>query len=127
MASLGKASETINHLRHAVSKVFEENVDVLVDKMDSLQLITYEECTDLCKAVNLKEKTHNLIDLILHKGEEACEKFLHHVEKLIPGLNNPKTNLCCKRRHILFEMLRNHETSKLTVRNVPLTSDPLTP
>ncbi|KAM3916883.1 up-regulator of cell proliferation-like [Leptodactylus fuscus] len=121
MAFLGKASKTIDLLRPTFIETFEENVEGFVDEMDSLQFLTSEDLTDLQKTEDPREMTHDLINLILHKGEKACEKFLDHLENMIPrfpGLNNLKHNLFSKRRQTLLKMLNYHETSKLTIRNV---------
>ncbi|XP_069591172.1 up-regulator of cell proliferation-like [Ranitomeya imitator] len=120
------ASKTIYRLRWKFSEVFEKDVDGFMDEVDSLQLITWKQYRNLCEVESPVEKTLNLIDLILQKGEEACQKFLNHLENMIPrfpGLSSVSEQFQDSKlkssKALLVEMgLEKARNSKLTLRNV---------
>ncbi|XP_073504965.1 up-regulator of cell proliferation-like [Phyllobates terribilis] len=121
-----EASNTIKHLRWKFLEVFEKDVDGFMDEVDSLQLITWEQYRNLCEVESPVEKTLNLIDLILDKGEETCQKFLNHLENMIPrfpGLSSVSEHLQDSKletfKVLLIEMgLEKARNSKLTLRNI---------
>ncbi|XP_069591621.1 up-regulator of cell proliferation-like [Ranitomeya imitator] len=120
------ASKAINRLRWKFSEVFEKDVDGFMDEVNSLQLITSEQHRNLCEVESPVEKTLNLMDLILHKGEEACQKFLNHRENMIPrfpGLSSVYEHLQDSKLKTFNELLVNmglekSTNSKLTLRNI---------
>ncbi|XP_073502137.1 interferon-induced very large GTPase 1-like [Phyllobates terribilis] len=121
-----EASKTINRLRWKFSEVFEKDVDGFMDEVNSLQLITSEEYRNLCEVVSPVEKTLSLIDLILHKGEETCQKFLSNREHMIPrfpGLSSVSEHLQDSKLETFTELLvqlgmEKSSNSKLTLRNI---------
>ncbi|XP_075174728.1 interferon-induced very large GTPase 1-like [Anomaloglossus baeobatrachus] len=121
-----EASKTINRLKWKFSEVFEKDVDGFLDEVDSLQLITWEEYRDLCGVDSPVEKTLNLIELILHKGEETCQKFLNHLENMVirfPGLLPLSEHFHDSKvktfKALLVELgLEKSSNLKLTLRNV---------
>ncbi|XP_063791248.1 interferon-induced very large GTPase 1-like [Pseudophryne corroboree] len=78
------ASRTIKQLRWKLGEVYEENVDGLCDELDSLHLITLQDYIDQYEAVTPAERAEKLINIILQKGEPACETFLYHLENMVP-------------------------------------------
>ncbi|XP_073403595.1 interferon-induced very large GTPase 1-like [Dendrobates tinctorius] len=120
-----EASKTIKHLRWKFSEVFEKDVDGFMDEVDSLQLITWEQYKNLSGVVSPVKKTLSLIDLILQK-EEACQKFLNHLENMIPrfpGLSSVseqfQDNKLKSFNGLLVELgLDKARKSKLTLGNV---------
>ncbi|XP_075140878.1 up-regulator of cell proliferation-like [Leptodactylus fuscus] len=121
-----EASNTITRLRWKLAEVFEENVDGFMDEVDSLQLITFEEYKDLSGDIVPVEKTLRLIDLILHKGEEACKMFLDHLENMIarfPGLSKVSQHFKDSKTKTFEDLLddlgmKMYRNSTLTLRNV---------
>ncbi|XP_073403547.1 up-regulator of cell proliferation-like [Dendrobates tinctorius] len=120
------ASKTIHRLRWKFSEVFEKDVDGFMDEVNSLQLITSEEHGNLCEVVSPVEKTLSLMDLILHKGEEACQKFLNHLQNMIPrfpGLSSVSEHLQDSKQKTFKELLvelgmEKSRNSKFTLRDI---------
>ncbi|KAM4023998.1 up-regulator of cell proliferation-like [Anomaloglossus baeobatrachus] len=121
-----EASKTINRLRWKFSEVFEKDVNGFVDEVNALQLITSEEQRNLHDVESPMVKSLNLIDLILHKGEETCQKFLNHLENMIlrfPGLSLvsellPTSKLKAFQKLLVDLGLEKSRNSKMTLRNI---------
>ncbi|XP_068099981.1 up-regulator of cell proliferation-like [Hyperolius riggenbachi] len=82
MASTMTGSQTIEQLKQKLTEVFEKDVDGLCDELGCLGLVTQQEFINLYKTEEQREKTEKLMEIILQKGEPACEKFLDHLENM---------------------------------------------
>ncbi|XP_075037382.1 up-regulator of cell proliferation-like [Mixophyes fleayi] len=126
MASIKEALRTIKRLRWKLSEVFEENVDGLCAELDSLHLITFPEYKDVYEAVSPGQRADKLIDIILQRGEPACERFLDHLENMIPrspALSDVSQHLPENKVQTFHRLLHNVKlqqptVSKLTLRDV---------
>ncbi|XP_075687043.1 up-regulator of cell proliferation-like [Rhinoderma darwinii] len=126
MTSTRGASWTIKNLRTELIEILEEDVDGLLDEMDSLHLITLEEYIDVQYDEDPRVRTEKLMDLILLKGESACEKFLDHTENMVlrfPALANLSQFFMKYKPNIFQELVeqlnvKTHLTTKLTLRDV---------
>ncbi|XP_075034949.1 interferon-induced very large GTPase 1-like [Mixophyes fleayi] len=126
MAPIREALKTIKYLRWKLTEVLEENVDGLCDELDSLHLISFQENIDLYEAVSPGERADKLIDIILQKGESACEIFLDHLENMIPrfpALSDVSQHLPENKVQTFHRLLENVNlqqptVSKLTLRDV---------
>ncbi|XP_063284676.1 interferon-induced very large GTPase 1-like [Pelobates fuscus] len=120
------ASHILNRLRRQLIEVFVEDVDGLLDELTSLYLISPEEYLNLNAAESPVKKTENVLNLILVKGEPACEKFLKHLENMIlrfPKLQNLSGHFPENKRTDLEELLVKLEMerfahSKLTLKRI---------
>ncbi|KAG8547717.1 hypothetical protein GDO81_027696 [Engystomops pustulosus] len=83
MTTTRGASWIVQNLKWKLAEIFEEHVDGLFDELDSLDLISVEECLDFYLKDSQTEKAVELINLVLRSGEAACEKFLNHLENMI--------------------------------------------
>ncbi|XP_069840738.1 up-regulator of cell proliferation-like [Dendropsophus ebraccatus] len=121
-----EASWIVKHLKWKLVEIFEENVQDLLDELDSLHIISLEKYFDICLKDSEAEKVIGLMDLVLQNGEAACEKFLNHLENLIlrfpalSGLSQSFTEDRSKNFHELVERLNmeQHLRSKLTLGDV---------
>ncbi|CAJ0967550.1 unnamed protein product [Ranitomeya imitator] len=122
----GGASWTIEHLRSELIETLEEDVDTVLDKMKSLHLISLEENIAIQHDENSRVRVEKLMDLILLKGETACENFLSHIESIVlrfPALPNLFESFV-KYKEKVFQQLveqldvKTHLTTKLSLSDV---------
>ncbi|XP_077129961.1 up-regulator of cell proliferation-like [Ranitomeya variabilis] len=122
----GGASWTIEHLRSELIETLEEDVDTVLDKMKSLHLISLEENIAIQHDENARVRVEKLMDLILLKGETACENFLSHIESIVlrfPALPNLSESFV-KYKEKVFQQLveqldvKTHLTTKLSLSDV---------
>ncbi|XP_075034950.1 interferon-induced very large GTPase 1-like [Mixophyes fleayi] len=126
MAPFREPLRTIKQLRWKLTEVFEDNVDGLCDELDSLHLITFQDYKDLYQAVSPGQRADKLINNILQKGEPACERFLDHLENMIPrfpALSDVSQHLMENKVQTFHRLVENlniqqQRVSKLTLRDV---------
>ncbi|KAM3927787.1 up-regulator of cell proliferation-like [Leptodactylus fuscus] len=126
MDTTREASWIINHLKWKLVEIFEGDVDDFLDELDSLDLVSLEEYFDFCFKDSQTEKATELINLILQKGEPACERFLSHLENMIlrfPALSALARSLLEDKSKNFQELLQKlnlqkHLSSKLTLGDV---------
>ncbi|XP_063286850.1 up-regulator of cell proliferation-like [Pelobates fuscus] len=119
------ASGTIKSLKWKLIEVFEVNADGLLDEL-SLYLISLEEYINLKAAESPVERIENMLNLILEKGEPACEKFLKHLENMIPRfpkLQNLSGHFPENKAKIFEDLLvqlgmTNYISEKLKLKNI---------
>ncbi|XP_063285114.1 interferon-induced very large GTPase 1-like [Pelobates fuscus] len=78
------AAWTVNRLKWKLIEVFEEGTNDLLDELSSLHAITIDEYIRICTFENPVERTEEVLNLILEKGEPVCNEFLNHLENIIP-------------------------------------------
>ncbi|XP_071978955.1 up-regulator of cell proliferation-like [Engystomops pustulosus] len=125
MTTTRGASWIVQNLKWKLAEIFEEHVDGLFDELDSLDLISVEECLDFYLKDSQTEKAVELINLVLRSGEAACEKFLNHLENMIlrfPALSALPPFLEDRSKHfqeLLQQLnLEKHLEFKLTLGDV---------
>ncbi|XP_002941523.3 up-regulator of cell proliferation [Xenopus tropicalis] len=115
MEPTGEASHTINHLKSKLTDIFVNKVDDLVHEVESIT----ENDKVLYEAEDPVEQVQQILDHVLQRGESDWQLFLGHLQKMAPRFPGLMELLESeKKRNILTEMIKQHKTSKLTLRDI---------
>ncbi|KAM5151688.1 uncharacterized protein ACMZJ9_009929 [Mantella aurantiaca] len=126
MSSPEEVSRDVRRLREKLVEIFEEDVEGLCDELDSLHLLSLEEYIDLRYDEDPNVKTQKMIDIILHKGESASEKLLHHFNNMIlrfPALSGLAKHFPEDKNNHFLDLveqldMKNHLSSKVTLSDI---------
>ncbi|XP_053551201.1 interferon-induced very large GTPase 1-like [Bombina bombina] len=118
-----EAYTILTQMRSELIQIFQEDVDSLFDELDALFSLSLEDFMLLNQVVvSPEERTEMLLNLILQKGEPACQTFLQHLENMI--LQFPLlSSLSHKNKMMLNELMtqfkmKDYKTSKLTLKDI---------
>ncbi|PIO23175.1 hypothetical protein AB205_0056130 [Aquarana catesbeiana] len=125
MTSGRKATEMMKRLRWKLTEVFEEDAEGLCDELGSQGLITLNEMIKLQHEEDPGGRVEKMMNIVLQK-EEDCQKFLCHLENMLPrfpALNDLSQHFPENKLKIFHELLvsLNMEhlvNSKLTLSHI---------
>ncbi|XP_068099968.1 interferon-induced very large GTPase 1-like [Hyperolius riggenbachi] len=103
MAAVSPAVQAVCRLQRRLTSVFAEDADGLLDELTSLGLIPLEDYMNQYYDKSPGDKARQLLHAVLKGGDQACAKFLSHLNNMI--MRFPKLSCLESRRKYFDELL----------------------
>ncbi|XP_078389821.1 interferon-induced very large GTPase 1-like [Cetorhinus maximus] len=90
MAGEHSPSDILRKMRRKLMNIFKEQPNIILDELDATLIITKDEYNEIDAIAGPTERIRKLINTVVQKGEETCERFLEVLQNLqseIPELD----------------------------------------